>query len=256
MKKKFRNPIVAIILGVQLLIIATLLVMAKNVISQGIIEIILMNIVFPLSISSIFLIIGKTLFENPENQENFEKKIISEHENGFKSIVDDFDFSKPLKILFTNLRIDQLPMKLEKNLHKFSSVEIALDHSKKTAEARAVALDRENYFENGLAKSVVLLDSLKHTADKSKIFQKKLKVCEIKEEQFPVGLMIHNDENIFFAPLWNYENAKGGSAADVYLKIPTKSKTGQRMIKSFDKLFKNGTPVDIGDNESIKKIHV
>jgi len=222
---------------------------------------------FSLESSTIIGIIGVILFSlldiSARNDEGFESlvfqkyfseegAIISEHKNGFLNISDSFNTKKPLKILFTNMRLEQLPYSIQSNLKNFSEVQIALDFTEKTAKSRAISLNREDYYEDGLNKGEVLFSNLRHRNSTN------TKIYIINKDVFPLGLMIQNDKTIYFAPLWNHANHEGGAAIDYYLKIPVNSGIGKLMMNSFDNLIASGNSIDIFDpnhkNIDYKKI--
>jgi hypothetical protein len=249
MKIKINQAQTILIMTILLISLSTFIVFEKieEIANKPILVLLLTNILLPVFVGLIILLVKYFI------SENFDRKIISEHENGFKNIDDNFKWnhSEPLEMLFVNLHKDFLPKSLTNDLHKFEKIHIALDHSEKTTEARSVALDKENFRDDGFIKTQTFLNFLKDSK-----MNEKVKIVEINKKQYPFGIMIHNDKTIFYSPLWNHSAKTDGAVEDVFLKIPSASKLGRMMTSSFKVLFDTGKVIGNYDVNLIKDIHI
>jgi len=261
-KKKMNTLTIMLTL---LVIVLTIIVILQiitgpinRIVSQPWWVLVLTNFALPLSTACMFLLLTTFLFTDGGGKQiastikscissGESKKIISEHEHGFKSIPSDFEwnYSKPLKILRIRLSETDLPHIFTKKecgkeaafLSKFREIQIVVDQSIKTSNARSVALKDEQYRRDNISKIDGCLRFFKRAGLKN------IKIVEMDKIQYPYGIIIQNDKYVFYAPLWNHPNTAAGAATDVYLKVPSDSKVGQLMIASFDQLFANGTVV-------------
>jgi hypothetical protein len=215
----------------------------------------LTHLVLPFTTSCVFLLFTRFLFidENFKRMRSdikyrFIKKIVSEHVGGFKYISADFvwDYTKPLKMLRIRLSEDDLPKTLINevsdkkilNLGKFPEVQIVLDQSVKTSNARRIALNNDDYRKESIDRLSKCLRFFK-----SKEELENIKIVDMNQIQYPCGIMIQNGEHVFYAPLWNKCYTQAGAVTGPYLKIPANSETGQLMIQSFDALYAEGEKV-------------
>jgi len=93
-------------------------------------------------------------------QENKQECGISQYDKGINDLSDiEWDYSSPLKILHTQIPNNGLKPDMS-TLKKFianSTIEIIFAHSEKVAQARSAALNRPDYHENGMSKTVEFL---------------------------------------------------------------------------------------------------
>ena len=162
-------------------------------------------------------------------------------EDGIDNINDSqLDKSKPVMILTPILALHHLPPAIRNKSAEFKKgIKIVLDLSKKTLNARAIATSIDEYYDGGWSRTEYAFESLKRgQSDNIEIFV-------ANKLQYPVGMMIINGSNTFYAPLWNHniKKIKKDSFKGVYLQVDSNSKFGIELSNSFNKLLVTGKKI-------------
>ena len=171
---------------------------------------------------------------------NYMPQQIEVYEGGLDNYIENFkewDTNEPLKILSVTFGASHLPA--YSVLKKFKEVQVIIDISRKTIDARIAAVPSR--------KKDYRQKAWKYTTDMvTGPYFKNVKLVAANKLQYPVGIMYINGANIFYAPLWNHEVLESDSFSGLCLRIHSESPFGTRLIRSFEALY--------NDKENIKEI--